>query len=146
MAADRSWTDVITYSAHDANTTVVRYPDGGSDVYTTNVPTIGRGNIKTSYMTTIKQEGKETGIKRVMDDTNDFQMHYVDPHLILHSDDTEQACLAIYTADGRLMEKIIVCFDNSETTRVDMSHLAPGFYVAYATYKDGEEVNCKFMK
>ncbi len=146
MAADRSWTDVITYSAHDANTTVVRYPDGGSDVYTTNVPTIRRGNIKTSYMATVKQEGKETGIKRMMDDAHDLQLRYVEPQLILHSDDAAQAYLSIYTADGRLMEKSIVGFDTSETTRVDVSHLAPGFYVAHATYKNGQEVNCKFMK
>ncbi len=146
MAADRSWSDVINYSAHDANTTVVRYPDGGSDVYTTNVPTIGRSNIKTSYMATVKQEGKETGIKRVMDEAHDLQMRYVEPYLILHSDDAQQVCLTIYTADGRLMEKTIVSFDNSETTRMDMSHLVPGFYVAHATYKNGQKVSCKFMK
>ena len=54
--------------------------------------------------------------------------------------------LTLYTADGRLVEKATVSFDDGETARVDVSHLASGFYVARATDKNGQLVSCKFLK
>ena len=149
MAADKSWTDVITYSAHDANTTIARYPDGASDVFATNVPTIGRSNVKTSYMATVSQTGGETSILNphlFSYSPSHLRLRYVAPQLILHSEDAEQAALVVYTADGRLVEKGTVSFDSSETARVDMSYLAPGFYVARATDMNGRQVSCKFMR
>ena len=145
MAADKSWTDVITYGAHDANTTVVRYPDGAADVYTTNVPTIARSNVMTSYMTAVSQTGGETSIinYQLSIINSHLRLRYVAPQLILHSADADQAALAIYTADGRLVEKRTVSFDGSETARVDVSHLAPGFYVARAKDMNGQQVSCK---
>ena len=149
MAADESWTDVITYGAHDANTTVVRYPDGASDVYATNVPTIGRSNVKTSYMTAVSQQGGETSIHNshlLTFSPSQLRLRYAASQLILHSEDAEQVALAIYTADGCLVEKGTVSFDDGETARVDVSHLASGFYVARATDRDGQPVSCKFLK
>ncbi len=145
-AADNSWTDVFTYKAHDANTTVVRYPDGCASIYSTNVPTIGRSNVKTSYMASIGQEGGETGINTQKTAVGGLRMHYVAPQLILHSEYAGQAVLTLYAADGSLVEKRMVSFDGSETARVDVSHLAPGFYVAQASYMNGRQVNCKFTK
>lgn len=146
MAADKSWTDVITYSAHDANTTIVRYPDGTSDVYATNVPTIGRSNVKTSYMTAVSQKGEETGIATYTATDNHLTMRYVTPHIILHSEDANAVDCAIYTADGRQVMQTSVSFDNSETVRVDVSHLSPGFYVARAKDHQGRHISCKFMR
>ena len=146
MAADKSWTDVITYSAHDANTTIVRYPDGTSDVYATNVPTIGHSNVKTNYMIAVSQKGKETGIATYTAADNHLTVRYVTPQIILHSEDANAVDCAIYTADGRQVMQTSVSFDNSETVRVDVSHLSPGFYVARAKDHQGRHISCKFMR
>jgi hypothetical protein len=39
-AASKAWTDTLYYGAHDAATTVGRYPDGSSSVYAMNITTI----------------------------------------------------------------------------------------------------------
>lgn len=146
IAADMSWKDVITYSAHDANSTIVRYPDGASDVYTTNVPTIGRGNLKTSYMTAVCQSGVDNGIMTSVTSAQDLRMHYVAPFLILHCEKTEQTKLSVYSVDGRHVGRYAVNFEGDEIARINMSHLASGFYVACATNMRGKRALFKFMK
>lgn len=145
-AADKSWTDVIVYDAHDANTTVARYPDGTADVYVTNVPTIGRSNVKTSYMTAVGQGGGETGIITCTAGVQDLRLRYAASHLTVHSEDAEQADVAVYTADGRLVERRTVSFEGGETVRLDVSSLPSGFYMARATSMNGRQASCKFMK
>jgi len=44
-AADRSWADTLTYSAHTGEQSVGRYPDGGKRVYTMSKPTILASNF-----------------------------------------------------------------------------------------------------
>ena len=54
-AADQSWSDCLTYTQHQGNETIGRYPDGSDEVFVMNVPTIGKKNNKSSYMTTVEQ-------------------------------------------------------------------------------------------
>ena len=60
-AADESWSDRLVYTAHQADQTVGRYPDGGSEIFVMNVPTIAQSNISTSYLVPVEQ-GDVTGI------------------------------------------------------------------------------------
>ena len=60
-AADESWSDRLVYTAHQADQTVGRYPDGGSDIFVMNVPTIAQSNISTCYLVPVEQ-GDVTGI------------------------------------------------------------------------------------
>ena len=60
-AADESWSDRLVYTAHQADQTVGRYPDGGSDIFVMNVPTIAQSNVSTSYLVPVEQ-GDVTGI------------------------------------------------------------------------------------
>lgn len=60
-AADESWSDRLVYTANQADQTVGRYPDGGSDIFVMNVPTIAQSNISTSYLVPVEQ-GDVTGI------------------------------------------------------------------------------------
>jgi len=145
-AADQSWTDVIAYGAHDANTTIVRYPDGSPNVFATSVPTIGSSNLNSSYMTAVSQPGAETGITLCQAATSALRLRYVAPQLILHSEDAAPAVVTVCTADGRVVEAFTVSFLASETARIDVSHLAPGFYIARTTYTNGQQATCKFMK
>ena len=54
-AADESWSDRICYASMEGDETVGRYPDGGRDVFTMNVPTIGKANIMGSYSEPVTQ-------------------------------------------------------------------------------------------
>ena len=48
-AADGSWTDRFVYPEVKSDETVGRYPDGGANIYTMNIPTIAKANIYSTY-------------------------------------------------------------------------------------------------
>ena len=54
-AADGSWNDILTYTAHKSDQTVGRFPDGSNNVCVMNIPTIAKANITSSYVTAVKQ-------------------------------------------------------------------------------------------
>ena len=54
-AADESWSDQFTYTLHNGDQTVGRYPDGAAEVFMMNIPTIEKANIKTSYLVAVEQ-------------------------------------------------------------------------------------------
>ena len=54
-AADESWSDIFTYTRHEGDQTVGRYPDGAADVFVMNIPTIAKANITSSYVIQVEQ-------------------------------------------------------------------------------------------
>ena len=147
-AADKSWRDELYYTAHDATSTVGRYPDGGAEVYALNVPTIAGANLLTSYMTKIDQEEQKeaSGISApVIASSNGFRISYGAHQLIVKGEDVESAQVEIFTTDGRLVERLSVALHHG-TTRIQVDHLPTGFYVARATDVEGNRIGCKFMK
>ena len=143
---DRTLTDTLTYSAHDGNHTVGRYPDGSADVYTMNVPTIGRSNLLTSYM--VKEDQKEitpTGVTPLIASSGDFRIRYGSQQLFVKGEDVEQAIVEIHATDGRLVERQSVLLSHG-VARVSVAHLPAGFYIGSAISTDGTTVSCKFAK
>ena len=64
-AADQSWSDRLTYTQHEGDQTVGRYPDGTNKVYVMNIPTIAKSNLASSYLTTVEQPEETSGIDDV---------------------------------------------------------------------------------
>ena len=145
MAADQSWSDVFTYEAHDANTTVGRYPDGTSNVYNMNVATIGKRNIMTSYMTEVEQTVLTPVEKPAIAAANGLRIVYGNSQLIMKSDDDAPVTVNVYRANGTLVEQATIDVKGGKA-RFSVAHLEPGFYVAKATNDSGTRVSCKFMK
>jgi hypothetical protein len=145
MAADRSWKDDLFYEAHDGNTTMGRYPDGGNDIYAMNVPTIGRSNLLSSYVTQIEQNDQTTVHSSLIASANGFRIRYGAEQLIVKSDDAAQTLIEIFGTDGRLVERQSVALSRG-MSRLSVAHLPAGFYVARATNEEGTRVSCKFMK
>ena len=67
-AADESWTDRLTYTAHNSDQTVGRYPDGSKQIYVMNIPTIAKTNVTSSYLFDITNK-QTTGITDITRDT-----------------------------------------------------------------------------
>ncbi len=142
-AADFSWMDVLEYTAHDANSTVGRYPDGGKQTYLMNVPTIAKSNILSSY--TAKVVPTAIDKPQILASANGFRICYGAQQLLLKSDDDGVAHVAVYTTDGRQVDQAAVEVRNG-SARLDVSHLASGFYIARATNSQQTQVACKFIK
>ena len=99
MAADGSWTDRFTYAAHTSDQTVGRYPDGSSEVYVMNVPTIARANMSSSYIVSVEQPDA-SGIREVVAQQGSQQVYNLKGQAV-------QGPLApgIYIMDGRKIIK-----------------------------------------
>ena len=145
VAADRSWVDHLYYGPHDGNQTVGRFPDGAQTVYTTNVPTIAKANIATSYMEEVAQQpGGIVGVNTLMASDGDFRLRYGSQQLIVKSEDATTVQVEIYTTDGLLTEQTAVNLSAGKAT-LSVAHLPAGFYIARATDDKGRRVSCKFI-
>ncbi|MCK8622292.1 CotH kinase family protein [Prevotella sp. E13-27] len=147
-AANKQWTDVLYYGAHDANTTVGRYPDGAADIYSMNVTTIAKPNIMSSYAELTNQEElkKATSVEHTfIAAANGFRIRYGAQQLLVKNEDDGIATIDIYTTDGRLVEHTATMVKGGSAL-VSVAHLPQGFYVARATDAEGNRVGCKFMK
>ncbi|MBQ7470852.1 MAG: Ig-like domain-containing protein [Prevotella sp.] len=145
-AADKSWTDTLAYSAHDARTTIGRYPDGAADVYAMSMPTINKQNLLTSYAQ--REEAKVVnGLKPAVyiAAANGFRIRYAGGSLILKAEDADYARVEIYTASGQSMMEGAARIHGG-VSYVDVSELPSGFYIARAVDSNGNRVSCKFMK
>ncbi len=146
MAADKSWTNTVTYGAHDARTTIACFPDGVPSLYATNVATIGQPNVMTSYMEYAGPISVGISQPTLASAANGFRLSYGNNQLLLRSgEENDAATVSIYTADGRQLEQTEVTLRNG-TSLLSVAHLPAGFYIARATRDDRTTVSCKFMK
>nr|WP_288281314.1 CotH kinase family protein [uncultured Prevotella sp.] len=144
-AADKSWTDTFIYGAHDANTTIGRYPDGAAEVYAMNVATIAKSNRQSSYMTPVEQTIVNSIETPLIASANGLRVIYANQQVLVKSDEDGIATVNIFNANGMLMEQTTVSIKGGRA-RLDMSHLTPGLYIARAIDAGGTSVSCKFRK
>ena len=143
-AGDQSWQDVIAYGRHDATTTVARYPDGSNSVYHTNVPTMARSNIFTSYMTA-DQSATPTAIAAAEAANPLLRLVYASRRLLVHGARGRSVALTVSRADGHMAAQAELPLAHAGAT-LDVSSLPPGLYVARATTDDGATTaTCKFV-
>ena len=141
-ASDMSWSDKMVYSAHNGDETIVRYPDGTDNVYLTNIPTIEKKNIWTSYLVNVEQS--PTGItSRFVSDNNGLKIFYSSRCITVMSEDKGDVRIDIYTATGQKVETIMATAVDGKTEK-SVALLPEGIYVARATDGDGKSAACKF--
>ncbi len=143
-AADMSWTDSLSYPAHDAYHTVGRYTDGGNDIYLMSHPTIGKKNILSSYNEFVAHQ-TPTGIEHnTVTSHSKMTMNYASGQLFLHGRDAK-ATVEIFTLGGQKVATVVVNM-NSGLGFVPTSTLQAGCYVAKAISEAGNTATCKFAK
>ena len=143
-AADLSWSDMLTYEAHDARTTVGRYPDGSPNVYAMNVATIGKRNIYTSYMTAVPQADIPSGLENKVANSN-LHLVYGSGLLLAKSNVDGPVTIDVYRADGvQVLQTTIDVVGG--TARLSIADLPTGFYVARVSDSQGGKSTCRFVK
>ena len=141
-AANMSWTDSLSYAAHDGNHTYGRYPDGGSDIYAMTVPTIEKTNHLSSYDELSDQS--TLGIKQpTISSANGMRLSYVNASLLVKSEEASYARIQIFTPSGQLVETDVVNLHGMRG-QLSVAHLPAGLYIARATDSEGNHVSCKF--
>ena len=144
-AADRSWTDVLNYDAHDARTTVGRYPDGTASVYAMNVATIGKGNIMSSYVTAVEQTGLPTPSGLMAVSASDLRVVYGSGMLFAKNSEDGPVTVEVFRGDGVQVLQTTANVQGG-MARVSVSDLSTGFYVARVTAGNGASTSCRFVK
>ena len=141
-AADGSWTDKVTYGLMKEDETVGRYPDGTSDIFVMNNPTIAKTNIYSSYATTVPQE---TAIQNLMADCNDdVNVSYLAGNLIVRSTLSDDLQMRVVNLAGQTFMNVPVML-NSGCAEVSTGQLPAGVYIASVTDKHGQKASCKFV-
>ena len=140
-ARDESWSDRLTYTAMDEDQTVGRYPDGTSDVYAMNVPTISKANMMSSYATVVEQPFM-TGISDI-DAKDGLSLHYANGRLMIGNTNSD-VLVSVANLSG---QKVLTTALNVSGRRadVDVSQLHRGVYVAVVTDGKGNKGVCKFV-
>ena len=142
-AADESWTDSITYPAHDGYSSIGRYADGAQSIYSMAVPTIGSANKLGSYATKIAEQ--TTGITQLYDNTsNDISLRMAAGTLCIRTT-APTATIYIYNLSGQKMAEATVNIAGG-IGYLSARNLNQGCYIAKATDSNGKSASCKFTK
>ena len=143
-AADESWSDLLTYTEHQGDQTVGRYPDGASDVFVMNIPTIAKANITSSYLTTVSQP-HETGIRDFMADTaEDASIIYHQGCLMISSTFADDLQIKVVNSAGQTFMNAPVQLSGGYA-EISINQLPAGVYIANVTDKYGQKAVCKFV-
>lgn len=147
-ADDESWSDQITYQAHQPDETVGRYPDGAADVFLMNIPTIAKNNITSSYVTPVEQPDLPTGINDVFEMAeNSGDGISIKPstgQLLISSTTQGMLQLNIVNLSGQTITTAALTLDGNLVT-YSTAELPVGIYVASANDNNGHKGICKFI-
>ena len=143
-AADESWSDLVSYGLMQEDQTVGRYPDGDSDIFVMNIPTIAKTNIYSSYVSVVPQP-QETGIQNLMADISDkVVIGYLAGNLIVRSTNADDLQMKVVNLSGQTYINTPILL-NSGYAEVSVSLLPAGVYIASITDKHGQKASCKFI-
>ena len=132
-AADKSWADTLTYCRHDGYHTVGLYPDGGSQIYVMEHPTIGKTNILSTNALAWDEPHTRPIVDRIeRASADDFALAFDGANIILQG--SESARLDVFTPSGQL----VLTSRITRTKPVNIAALSRGIYVARAKTDDDE--------
>jgi hypothetical protein len=144
-AADESWCDQITYTQHQGNESVGRYPDGHTDVFAMNIPTIARPNILSSYLTVVEQP-QGAGIHDIMADaTAQISVRYAEGCLTIRSMSADALQVRLTNLAGQSVMSLPVALTGGYA-EVPVGQLSTGIFIATVTDRQGNKATCKFIK
>jgi hypothetical protein len=106
-AADKSWADTLQYCGHTGLQSVGLYPDGGTEVYVMEHPTIGAANIVTLADKTWKEPVPTTvdAVETVADEAGDDAIYDLSGRRRGRGDDLHRLPSGVYVSGGRKVLK-----------------------------------------
>lgn len=136
-AVDQSWADTLVYCRHDGFHSVGLFPDGSSDLYVMERPTIGQTNVITTNALVWNEPEVHAAVDGIRTITEDNLLAFDGRALTLHA--PAAARLDIFTPSGQLVHTARL----TPAVPHDLTFLSRGIYIARATLAD-EETTLKF--
>ena len=107
-----------------------------------NVPTIGRRNVRTSYLVAAEQQ--PSGIVSAELASAGLRLTYVLDRLVVTAQKGGEGRIMVSSTAGQPLVDRFVCFADGRT-EVLLSPLQPGCYVATLVTNDGRRASCKLL-
>ena len=144
-ASDESWSDRMTYTEHKDDQTVGRYPDGSSQVYVMNVPSIAQANLKSSYVIGVSQTDA-TGISDLAANNEALTVRYANGRLfICGSAEGGKVQVRVVGLSGQTVATVSASLTTGQA-ETDLSDLPTAVYIATVTDDHGHKTNLKFVR
>jgi len=132
-AADKSWADTLTYCRHEGFQSVGLYPDGGTQLYVMERPTIDATNVLTTHATAWNEPHTKPIVDRIdLMSSSDLALSFDGVSLTLQG--AEAARLDIFTPAGQLVMTTRI----QAHSPVNITRLPHGIYVARAKTDDDD--------
>lgn len=132
-AADKSWADTLTYCRHEGFHSVGLYPDGGTQLYVMERPTIDATNVLTTHATAWNEPHTKPIVDRIdLMSSSDLALSFDGVNLTLQG--AEAARLDIFTPAGQLVMTTRI----QAHSPVNITRLPHGIYVARAKTDDDD--------
>lgn len=142
-SSDQSWSDKLTYPAHDGTHSVGLYPDGGNQYYIMDQTSIGAGNIMNGYAQLVENENNPDCIKDHKT-PSDLHIAYHHGQLIITGSAT-YATLSICTLSAQTYKQERVDL-NGQQAIVGINELPKGIYLATVKDDKGQSKTIKIIK
>ena len=144
-SSDESWSDTLSYPAHESDMSVGLYPDGGTDVYSMIKTTLGKSNIINSYSQLFEEPVFDSVDEILLARNGGLSISHTDKFINIYSDDSSVLNLSVVTTSGQIcMQKELKCSDN-ESHRVSTENLPAGIYVAHVYDTNGNKCSIKII-
>lgn len=141
---DEAWTDRLNYPAHDGWHTIGRYPDGGAQLYSMTMPSIGMRNRLTSYNTAV-EDPVVTGVSYAVQPTSSgVTINFAENKLYVHAR-TAQVTIDLYTPGGQKVQSFSLTLHDGWGA-ASLHALPHGVYLAKVHTAEGKYAACKFVK
>ena len=135
----------MTYTRHQGNESVGRYPDGNANVFAMNIPTIAKPNIMSSYAIVVEQP-QGAGIHDIIADaTENITVHYTEGKLIIRCASADNLQVRIANLAGQNVISLPVELTGGYA-EVPVEQLPTGIFIATVTDRQGHKATCKFIK
>lgn len=139
-AEDKSWADTLIYCSHDGYHSVGLYPDGGSQVYVMERPTIGKMNVLTTLASVWQEPVFEQPEPDAIHDTEDTELLLAYNGASLTLSGASAARLDIFNTSGQLVMTTRI----RQSSPVSITTLPRGLYIARAKTED-DDTELKFI-
>lgn len=144
-AADQSWADTLFYDMHDSYVSVGIYPDGGSDVYVMNTPTIHAPNRISSYAEYLIESELPSYIETPSyDSAEELAILYAGRTLYVRGEESDRVTIQLYTPSGQTAMQTSLLISGGHAT-TSLAHLPAGIYIVRAENERGESAVQKLI-
>ena len=149
MIKTDAYSDTLAYDAHTGTQSFGRYPDGASETFFMNFPTIGKANLLTScdalYIAPTEPDEPDVpdGIGGAQE-AGGISIAYVQGVVNVKSDAADIRSVELFSLNGMKVQANVMMRSGNRFATVNVGSVPSGIYIVRVTTADDNEKRLKF--